>query len=114
MRGEIGMSEETHRFQHPAIVCRCMDVTQEEMIQTFDAMVKFLGSYDADTYRRMSGAVTGFCQGRGCLQHLQRILAGKLREIGVQIDPNKLLPKRRPPLQPVPMGLFYDPEAVEL
>jgi hypothetical protein len=30
------------------------------------------------------------------------------------MDPDKLMPKRRPPLQPVPMGLFYDPEAVEL
>ncbi len=100
------MSSETHRFEHPAIVCRCMDVTQEEMIQAFNAMVKFLGSFDADTYRRMSGAVTGFCQGRGCLQHLQRILSGELRKMGVQLDPDKLVPKRRPPLQPVPFAVF--------
>jgi hypothetical protein len=56
----IKVSGETHRFQHPAIVCRCMDVTQEEMIQAFNAMVKFLGAYDADTYRRISSVMNGY------------------------------------------------------
>lgn len=107
------MGEETHRITHPAIVCRCMDVTMDEMIQAFNAMVKFLGSYDADTYRRISSAMTGYCQGRGCLQHLQRILAGKLRESGVKLDMDKLAPKRRPPLQPIPMGLLYNPEVLK-
>ena len=101
---------ETHRVSHPAIVCRCMDVTAEEMIQAFNVMIKFLGASDPDTYRRISGAVTGFCQGRGCLQHLQRTLAGELRKHGIRLDMDKMLPKRRPPLQPVPIGLFAKTE----
>ena len=107
------MSGETHRFQHPAIVCRCMDVTAEEMVQAFNVMVKYLGTVDADTYRRISGAVTGFCQGRGCLQHLQRTLANEARKAGINLNPDLLLPKRRPPLQPVPLGLFADPKVLE-
>ena len=107
------MSRETHRISHPAIVCRCMDVTLEEMIQSFQVMLKYLGATDPDTYRRISGAVTGFCQGRGCLQHLQRTLVGELRKQGIEVDMDKLLPRRRPPLQPVPIGLFASPEVLE-
>ncbi len=101
------------KAKHPPIVCRCMDVTADEMVQAFQVMLKHLGIVDADTYRRISGAMTGYCQGRGCLQHLQRTLANEARKAGVELDPSLLVPKRRPPLQPVPLGLFADPKVLE-
>ena len=100
------MSGETHRISHPAIVCRCMDVTVEDMIKAFEVMIKYLESVDADTYRRVSGAVTGFCQGRGCLQHMQRILFSEASKRGIKLSDKELLPRRRPPLQPVPIAVF--------
>lgn len=106
------MSNESGRG-HPAIVCRCMDIAEEEMLMAFKTMVRFLGTADPDTYRRISGSTTGYCQGKGCLQHMQRYLARGLRELGMGIDMDKLVPRRRPPLQPVPMGLFYNPEVLK-
>lgn len=92
--------------KHPAIVCRCMDITLEEMTETFRIMKELLGIVDIDIYRKMSSATTGYCQGRACLQHLQRIFYSEVRKLG--LDPSKinLLPRRRPPLQPTPIGVF--------
>ncbi len=106
------MSEDKARG-HPAIVCRCMDITEEEMLMAFKVMVRFLGTADPDTYRRISSATTGYCQGRGCLQHMQRYLAKGMRELGMSLDMDRLVPRKRSPLQPVPMGLFYNPEVLK-
>ena len=97
------MSEER---KEPTIVCRCMDITLEEMIGSFQVMRKYLGIIDADTFRRISSATTGYCQGRGCLQHLQRILFSEAKKAGK--DPAKIpmVPKKRPPLQPTPIGVY--------
>jgi len=94
------------RKNEPAIVCRCMDVTYEEMVKAFEIMRELLGTADVDTYRRISSATTGYCQGRACMQHLQRILFSKSREKGLEASAEKLIPKRRPPLQPTPIGVF--------
>ncbi len=94
------------REKHPAVVCRCMDVTAEEMIRAFKMMKEFLGAVDVDTYRRISSATTGYCQGRGCLQHLQRMLYSEARKEGIDVTRLNLLPRRRPPLQPTPIGVF--------
>ena len=92
--------------KEPIIVCRCMDVTVEEMRKAFKIMVKFLGTTDVDTYRRITSATTGYCQGRACLQHLQKILYSLSKPLGTQLSVDELLPKRRAPLQPTPIGVF--------
>ena len=43
---------------HPAIVCRCMDITEEEMLMAFKVMVRFLGTADPDTYGSWERAST--------------------------------------------------------
>jgi len=92
--------------KEPTIVCRCMDVTADEMRKAFEMMVKFLGTTDVDTYRRITSATTGYCQGRACLQHLQKILYSLSKSVGTQLSVDELIPKRRVPLQPTPIGVF--------
>ena len=92
--------------KEPTIVCRCMDVTADEMKKAFEMMVKFLGTTDVNTYRRITSATTGYCQGRACLQHLQKILYSLGKSVGSQLSADELLPKRRAPLQPTPIGVF--------
>jgi len=96
----------SEKKMEPTIVCRCMDVSLEEMIGEFQVMVKYLGIADADTFKRISSAMTGYCQGRGCMQHLQRILFSEAKKAGIDVSKLRLVPKKRPPLQPTPIGIY--------
>ncbi len=93
---------------HPAIICRCLDRTQEDMIGAFHMMIDFLGIDGADinAFRRFSWGTTGFCQGRGCLALMQRIYVNEMRKLDVRISPDELKYKARSPAQPVPLGIF--------
>ncbi len=94
--------------EQPTIVCRCMDRTQEDMVNSFKVMIKALGVEGADinNYRRFSAATTGFCQGRGCLAIMQRTYVSEMKKLGVDVDMDELNYRVRSPLQPVPLGVF--------
>lgn len=94
--------------EHPTIVCRCMDRTQEDMVNSFKMMIRVLGveAAEINNYRRFSWATTGFCQGRGCLAIMQRTFTGEMKKLGVDVDPDELNFKARAPLQPTPLGVF--------
>ncbi|BBE41841.1 MAG: hypothetical protein ACP5RJ_06265 [Conexivisphaera sp.] len=94
--------------EQPTIICRCMDRTQEDMVNTFRFMVKVLGveAADINNYRRFSAATTGFCQGRGCLSLTQRVYVSEMKKLGVDVSMDELRYRVRSPLQPVPLGVF--------
>ncbi len=102
--------------RQPTIVCRCMDRTQEDMVNAFRLMVRALGveAADINNYRRFSGATTGFCQGRGCLALMQRIYVEEMRKLGVSVDMDELRYKVRSPLQPIPLAVFVRPSVEEV
>ncbi len=75
------------------IVCRCHDVTEEDIENAID-----LGYNDIETLKRITGITTGHCQGKTCLILALGILSSKM---GTQISAK---PKVRPPLNPVTLG----------
>ncbi|WP_290596707.1 MULTISPECIES: (2Fe-2S)-binding protein [unclassified Archaeoglobus] len=79
------------------VVCRCEDLTEEEIIHAIE-----LGYDDLESLKRFTGATTGPCQGKGCLMHLLRILSQKtgksVDEIGVTTQ--------RQPVNPVPLYIL--------
>ncbi|UCE39471.1 MAG: (2Fe-2S)-binding protein [Thermoplasmata archaeon] len=75
------------------IVCRCHDVTEEDLEAAIDA-----GYDDLETLKRISGVTTGHCQGKFCMLHSLDILA---RKKGKKISE---LTRIRPPLDPIPLG----------
>ena len=79
------------------VVCRCEDLTEEEIIHAIE-----LGYDDLESLKRFTGATTGPCQGKGCLMHILRILSqrtGKcVDEIGVTTQ--------KQPVNPVPLYIL--------
>ena len=75
------------------IVCRCHDVTEEDLEAAIDA-----GYDDIETLKRISGVTTGHCQGKTCLMLTLNILA---RKKGMRITETT---KIRPPIDPIPLG----------
>lgn len=89
------------------IVCRCEDVTLEDLQEAFQA-----GFRDLESLKRFAGFGTGFCQGKSCVCHAARFLASVKGGDDVVSDP----PRTRPPLRPTPMASLVgtDPEPVPL
>jgi len=81
------------------IVCRCEDLTEEEIIHAIEE-----GYNDLESLKRYTGATTGACQGKGCLMHIIRILSQKTKrspeEIGVTTQ--------RPPVNPVSLLILSE------
>ena len=76
-----------------AMVCRCEDVTLDEVE---GAIAK--GQRDLESVKRYTGLGTGWCQGKQCVVACARILAEKT---GAQPE----LPiTARPPLHPIALG----------
>lgn len=75
------------------IVCRCHDVTEEDIENAIDS-----GYDDIETLKRITGITTGHCQGKTCLILALGILSAKTKTR----TSNK--PKARPPLDPVTLG----------
>jgi bacterioferritin-associated ferredoxin len=82
-----------HRNIHPrTLVCFCEDVHADEIA----AQVRS-GYGDPELVKRRTGALTGPCQGKYCLQ----AFTGALAAAGVEATE---LPTARPPLRPVRLG----------
>jgi len=83
--------------KHPTIICRCNDVTIEDVERAIEE-----GYQDIESLRKRLRIGMGPCQGRTCIPLLVRILARKLGK-----KPNEIpLPTVRPPIVPIPLKLF--------
>ncbi|MEF3244601.1 MAG: (2Fe-2S)-binding protein [Caldisericaceae bacterium] len=81
------------------IICRCEDVTYEEIVRAFNE-----GYKDIESLRRYLKIGTGPCQGKTCIPLLQKILY----ELSGKFPSNITI---RPPETPVPFGIFLkDPK----
>ncbi len=77
------------------ILCRCEDVTVEEIRQAYAE-----GFTEFESLKRYTGVGTGFCQGKACLDEAARELA-RLRGV----PPGEIpLTNIRPPLEPLTFG----------
>ncbi len=83
------------------IVCRCEDLTLEDVEKAIDA-----GYTDLEELRKKLRIGMGPCQGRVCIQLVQKILEKKTgKKVCV-----KSLPKVRPPVIPVSLGALASDE----
>jgi len=77
------------------ILCLCRDVTVGDVERAFSE-----GYSDLETLKRYTGACTGPCQGKTCLESIRRLVADLA---GVHVD-EVPVPPRRPPVSPVRLG----------
>ncbi len=85
------------------IICRCNDVTEEDLIRAIDA-----GYKDIESLKRYLHLGMGPCQGRVCISLAQPILAKKTKKSFQEIG----LPVTRPPIIPIPLKVLSDPVEV--
>jgi NAD(P)H-nitrite reductase large subunit len=83
------------------IVCRCNDVTLEEVESAIDS-----GITDFELLRKHLRIGMGVCQGRTCLLLVRQILA---RKTGKPIEEIKI-PRTRAPLMPLPLQSWIGEE----
>ncbi len=81
------------------IVCRCEDVTLEDLRKAFAE-----GFRDIESLKRFTGFATGFCQGKCCMAHAARFLS-ELRG-GDEMVPDPT--RTRPLLHPTPAYRFVE------
>jgi bacterioferritin-associated ferredoxin len=80
------------------IVCRCEDVTLSDIRRSFE-----LGYTDIEEVKRYTGFGTGPCQGKECLVLVAELLAKETEgELKRPLRPFTA----RPPIEPVPLGIF--------
>jgi NAD(P)H-nitrite reductase large subunit len=92
-RGRPGLAHPASDHAHPdAMVCFCEDVRVREIRDELAA-----GYRDAELVKRRTGALTGPCQGKSCLQAFACV-AG-----------TDSVPTARPPLRPVRLGDLVPP-----
>ncbi len=85
------------RRKHPVIICRCNDVTLEDVERAISE-----GYSDLESIRKILRIGMGPCQGRTCIPILLRILA---RKLGKRIDELEV-PVTRAPVIPIPIRLL--------
>ncbi|HEY9070007.1 MAG TPA: (2Fe-2S)-binding protein [Candidatus Ozemobacteraceae bacterium] len=79
------------------IVCRCQDITEEEVIAAIRQ-----GATTIDEIKRLVRAGMGPCQGRTCRRLVAQIISRELKKPVGEIYP----PTFRPPNRPVPFKLI--------
>ena len=77
------------------IVCRCEDITEEDVIEAINN-----GYTDLEELRKKLRIGMGPCQGRVCIQLVMKILEKKTGKKVLK----ESLPNSRPPIVPVPLG----------
>ena len=83
------------------IVCRCEDLTLQEIRDLIHE-----GHQSTDEIKRMSRCGMGPCQGKGCRQVVAREIAAATGQRPEDIK----MPKFRPPVKPVKLGIFLGGE----
>lgn len=79
------------------IVCRCEEVTEEEVRKAIRA-----GYHTLEELKRVLRTGMGHCGGRGCLKLIARLIE---EETGMPVA-QQSFPTSRPPLKPLPLGLL--------
>jgi NAD(P)H-nitrite reductase large subunit len=77
------------------LICRCEDLTQEEIEQAIDE-----GYSTLDELKCRLRLGMGPCQGRSCISLARRVLCQKIGKTQEEI----ILPSSRPPVVPVSLG----------
>ena len=85
------------------IICRCQEVTQEEILQAIAD-----GATTVDGVKRRTRACMGLCQGKTCGRLVQGLVAREPEEPAADVPPQK----SRMPARPVKIGTFGGPEDV--
>ncbi|OYD14745.1 hypothetical protein CH330_07765 [candidate division WOR-3 bacterium JGI_Cruoil_03_51_56] len=85
------------RKKSVTIVCRCEDVTEQEVRQAIRA-----GYHTVEEIKQVLRTGMGHCQGRGCLRIVARLIE---QETGIPASKQKL-PTVRPPLKPLPLKML--------
>ena len=88
-------------MKNKAIVCRCEDVTLEDVEKAIDE-----GYTDLEELRKKLRIGMGPCQGRVCIQIIMKILE---RKTGKKVS-KRDLPTSRPPIVPVSLGTLTSDE----
>lgn len=84
--------------QHsPVVVCRCEEVSEAEVRRVIR-----MGYNSLEAVKRVLRTGMGHCQGRGCLKLIARLIQ---EETGIPASEQKM-PRPRPPLKPLPLGLL--------
>lgn len=76
-------------------VCLCEDVTLADVARGFEQ-----GFREPETLKRYTGACTGPCQGKLCVQAFVDSVAALAGRVALR------RPSIRPPLSPVPLGVL--------
>lgn len=77
------------------IICRCEDVTEEDIVRKIHEGCKTM-----DDLKRIIRVTMGLCQGKGCRKHIARIIS---RELGIPVA-RVVQPTYRPPTKPIPVS----------
>jgi NAD(P)H-nitrite reductase large subunit len=77
------------------ILCFCRDVTVEDVRRAIAD-----GYGDIEALKRFTGAFTGPCQGKTCLEGIRRLVAESTGRDIKEVPP----PAARPPVTPVRLG----------
>ncbi|MEE4275046.1 MAG: (2Fe-2S)-binding protein [Thermoleophilia bacterium] len=77
------------------ILCLCRDVSEEDVRRAVAE-----GYDDLETLKRFTGACTGPCQGKTCVESIRRLVAELTGRDLAEVPP----PPRRPPAAPVRLG----------
>lgn len=87
----------TRKDSPPTVVCRCEEVTEEEIRQVIRE-----GHETLEAVKRVLRTGMGHCQGRGCLRTIARMIE---QETGRPVADQRW-PRPRPPLKPLPVGML--------
>lgn len=83
------------------IVCRCEDITKEEILESIDQ-----GYTTLEELKRVLRCTMGPCQGRTCIPLIARLVAEKTGKSVADVS----RPVTRSPLQPLPVVTFAGEE----
>ena len=83
--------------KHPVIICRCRDITLEDVEQALEE-----GITDLETLKRRLGLGMGPCQGRTCIPLVLGIMARRLKKKPEEL----MIPTIRAPIVPLPVSLL--------
>lgn len=83
------------------IVCRCEDITKEEILEAIDK-----GYTTLEEIKRVLRCGMGPCQGRTCIPLICRIISQKTGKSMAEVEQ----PTSRPPLQPVAISVYAGDE----
>lgn len=81
------------------IVCRCEDVTEEEIAEAIKH-----GRTDIESLRRLTAIGTGSCQGKACIAHVLSMLS---KATGKNYDELGTM-KSRPPIPAVELAILAE------